>query len=335
MENTVSCIGSIEVLPETEPEDVLGETIQTMVFSEDESMVLKQKVEDAWHNETEVVRDARRRWARGWCRVKQVLREARSEMDRKRKMEGSLEAEVEWRMSQLQEDSTEEEAEALWVAETRAREQALQEAREWRLRSRVRWLLEDEAPSKYFFAKLRAKWARDTLEALETTEGELLTDREEILTEVHEFYQDLYEAEVETEEKQEAREELVGLIQNKLEPHESEQLARIPEKPEIESVVFGMATNKAPGQDGLTIEILKLCWSFVGDDCVKLIQCIWAKKRILPSDCQTIIRLIHKGGDRKLLGNLRPISLMTLSYEIVTKLLANRIRSVLPKLVDS
>ncbi|KAL3682953.1 hypothetical protein R1sor_000975 [Riccia sorocarpa] len=224
--------------------------------------VIKQRVEEAWHRETEVVRDARRKWARGWCRVKQVLREARSERERRKKEDGNLAAEIEWRRSQLTEDHTEEEAEALRRVEKRARDQALQEAREWRIRSRVRWLSHDDAPSKYFFTKLRAKWARDTISALETGDGETITDREEILHEVHDFYQQLYEAEAETDERKEAREELVGLVTNKLSPEESGQLSRLPEKLEIDSVVLGMKSNKAPGQDGLTIEVLKFrtCW---------------------------------------------------------------------------
>ncbi|KAL3689740.1 hypothetical protein R1sor_016049 [Riccia sorocarpa] len=170
----------------------------------------------------------------------------------------------------------------------------------------------------------------------ENEDGEVLSEREEILDEIHGFYQQLYTAEAESEAKKEAREELVGLIHNKLDRDESTMLSRTPESQEIESVVFGMGANKAPGQNGLrlTVEILKMCWSFVGEDCVRFVQTVWAKKRILPSDCQGIIRLIHKSGDRKLLGNWRPISLMSLSYKIVTKILANRLRGILPKLVD-
>ncbi|KAL3689560.1 hypothetical protein R1sor_015869 [Riccia sorocarpa] len=127
---------------------------------------------------------------------------------------------------------------------------------------------------------------------------------------------------------------MVSLIPNKLATEESCKISAVPDKPEIEKVIFGMKTNKAPGLDGLTIEVLQICWDFVGDSCVKLIHTIWAKKKVLPADCMEVIKLIPKGGDRKLLGNWRPISLMSLTYKIVAKLLANRVKIVLPNLVD-
>ncbi|KAL3699430.1 hypothetical protein R1sor_017452 [Riccia sorocarpa] len=95
-----------------------------------------------------------------------------------------------------------------------------------------------------------------------------------------------------------------------------------------------MKSNKAPGADGLTIEVVRTCWEWVGDDCVKMVRAVWSKKRILRADCEGLIKLLHKGGERKDLGNWRPISLMTLTYKIISKLLANRVRLVLPKLID-
>ncbi|KAL3690974.1 hypothetical protein R1sor_004625 [Riccia sorocarpa] len=60
-----------------------------------------------------------------------------------------------------------------------------------------------------------------------------------------------------------------------------------------------------------------------------------AKKRLLKADMQGVIKLILKGGDKKLLSNWRPISLMSLTYKIVSKLLANRIKLLMPFLVDA
>ncbi|KAL3679694.1 hypothetical protein R1sor_022650 [Riccia sorocarpa] len=135
-------------------------------------------------------------------------------------------------------------------------------------------------------------------------------------------------------EKRQEEGEVLGLISKKLSPEESRGISELPEKQEIEEVVFGMKRNKAPGGDGVTIEILRMCWPFVGDDCVKLIHAVWAKKRLLPVDLQSVIKLIPKGGDKKMLGNWRPISLLNLTYKIVTKLLARRVQKVLPKIID-
>ncbi|KAL3684698.1 hypothetical protein R1sor_002720 [Riccia sorocarpa] len=185
--------------------------------------------------------------AEALTKVKRVLRDVRTDRERTRKEEGNLEEEVEWRRQKLAEEYSEADAEALDRAEKRVKERALQEAREWRTRSRVKWLSEDDAPSKYFFSKLRAKWSRESIEVLEGPDGEELTEREDILGEIHEFYQTLYTAEEESVDRGRTREEVLQLIQKRLTEEESRNMSRTPGKEEIEEIVFKMAANKSPG----------------------------------------------------------------------------------------
>ncbi|KAL3697338.1 hypothetical protein R1sor_011414 [Riccia sorocarpa] len=216
------------------------------------------------------VRDDRRKWLRGWHRVCLVLKEFRNTRARQRWEEGDLEAEVAWRKERMGSMSSPEEAEALARAESRLRERELKDARAWRTRSRKKWLSEDEAPSRYFFAKLRAKWARESVHELELKDGEIISDNEDILGEVHSFYQELYTAEDLTPDRIEAQKEVIGLIHARLTDAESQKVIDRPEQQEIEDVVFQMRTNKAPGLDGLTIEVVQGCWEFVGADCIKV-----------------------------------------------------------------
>ncbi|KAL3694439.1 hypothetical protein R1sor_008090 [Riccia sorocarpa] len=105
-------------------------------------------------------------------------------------------------------------------------------------------------------------WGRvkavELLEALEGEDGELITSQEEIMDEIHQFYQRLYTAEKEGEENEMAREEVVGLISRVLEADESRKMAEIPTRKEVEAVVFAMKSEKAPGHDGLTVEMAKV-----------------------------------------------------------------------------
>ncbi|KAL3675490.1 hypothetical protein R1sor_025438 [Riccia sorocarpa] len=219
----------------------------------------------------------------------------------------------------------------MYVKKRRKDEGSLAEEIQWR---REKLTTEDAAPSCYFFTRLRAKWARESIHALEDSEGELITDRGAIFDEIHGFYQDLFHAEEDTEETLKARDEVVGLLDRGLSPEDSKRMSVMPDKKEVEEVVFSMAKYKAPGFDGLTVDVVKVCWDFVGDDCVNMVHTIWAKKRVLRSDCQSLIKLLPKSGEKKMLNNWRPISLMNLSYKIISKILAVRVRSVLPQLVD-
>ncbi|KAL3681774.1 hypothetical protein R1sor_024730 [Riccia sorocarpa] len=157
----------------------------------------------------------------------------------------------------MTEESSEEEREALVEVEKKLRDQELHKARLWRVRSREKWITEEDAPTRYFFAKTKARWARESLEALTKSDGE-------------------------------AREEAVSLITKKLDLGDSTNVSAVPEEEEIRVVIFGMKANKALGGDGLPAEVVKACWEFFETDLVKLVRTVWAKRRLLKSDLQPL-----------------------------------------------
>ncbi|KAL3676174.1 hypothetical protein R1sor_026122 [Riccia sorocarpa] len=265
----------ITVVVQIHPEEHRkAETYFKMSVFDLKNPVTLEKVKEAWSLEPLMVRDDKRKWMRGWHRVKQVLRGVRAERESSWKQEGSLESEVEWRRSVLTADTPESELEALQLVERKLKAKELYEARLWRVRSRVKWFSEDDVPSRYFFAKLKMKWARESLEVLETDGGGKTSDKDEILAEIEEFYRDLYTDVPESSEKAEARTEILGLLENKITDMEWEKMSGRPDKQEIEEVVFRFKPNKSPGHDGLTADVLKECWSFVGDDCVKFVHAV-------------------------------------------------------------
>jgi hypothetical protein len=99
-------------------------------------------------------------------------------------------------------------------------------------------------------------------------------------------------------------------------------------------VVRDMKKEKAPGVDGVTAEMLLSCCDFMGTDLSAVIHEFWKKKKLARSMLAAIIKLILKGGDRQLLKHWRPLSLLNVPYKVIAKLLANRLKKVLPDLVD-
>lgn len=91
--------------------------------------------------------------------------------------------------------------------------------------------------------------------------------------------------------------------------------------------------NKAPGLDGLPAGVLKKCWCWL-KECVEVIQSFWNDGILTLNTLRGVIRLIPKKGDLTKLNNWRPITLMSLLYKIVSKILANRLKQYMSKLVD-
>lgn len=72
----------------------------------------------------------------------------------------------------------------------------------------------------------------------------------------------------------------------------------------------------------------------VQQDCHNMISTVW-REHVLSMPMSTeVIKPLFKKGERSLLKNWRPITLLTLSYKIITKILANHIQPLMPKLVD-
>ncbi|KAL3686652.1 hypothetical protein R1sor_009226 [Riccia sorocarpa] len=183
------------------------------------------------------------------------------------------------------------------VAEQKLKDQELHDAKMWLIRSREKWLQEDEVPSRHFFAKLKSKWARESLTTLTLPDGEVTSDNQVILEEIHRYFQSLYTAEPESSQQVEAREDMLSLIRNRLSPVGSQAVSAKPDKAEIEAVVFAMKNNKSPGIDGLMVEVVKICWDTEGDDYVRMVPAVCAKRRLLKTEMQGVIKLLQKGGD--------------------------------------
>lgn len=95
-----------------------------------------------------------------------------------------------------------------------------------------------------------------------------------------------------------------------------------------------LSTGKSPGVDGLPAEFYKVVWGVLGEDLYDVF-CECFKRGCLPISCQiAVLSLLPRSGDLGLLKNWRPVSLMCLGYKILSKSLANRIKSFLHIVVE-
>ena len=102
---------------------------------------------------------------------------------------------------------------------------------------------------------------------------------------------------------------------------------------EIKNVIFSMKALKALGIDGLHALFYQTQWHVVGKSVCSLIKGIFNGNEIPKELNKTLIVLVPKSDNpisRKL---FRPISLCPVIYKTITKLLANRLKSILPDLI--
>ena len=102
---------------------------------------------------------------------------------------------------------------------------------------------------------------------------------------------------------------------------------------EIKKVVFNMKPLKAPGTDGLHAIFYQSQWAVVGPSFCKFIADIFISGKIPKKVNTTLLVLIPKVEHPTSLKMFRPISLCTIAYKTMTKIIANRLQALLPDII--
>ena len=116
---------------------------------------------------------------------------------------------------------------------------------------------------------------------------------------------------------------------------QNENLTKQINKNELKQAIYQMKNGKSPGIDGIPVEYYITFYETLENDLIQLYNNIlFSEKSITNTMKQAIITLIPKKGNLNKLKYWRPISLMCIDYKILTKILANRLKNVLPHIIS-
>ncbi|CAI7760598.1 unnamed protein product [Closterium sp. NIES-53] len=104
---------------------------------------------------------------------------------------------------------------------------------------------------------------------------------------------------------------------------------------EMKAALKGLPAGKAPGQDGLPKDFFERNWELLGPAVMREVRIFESAGVLSESFTTAVTILLHKKGDRDVLGNYRPITLLSFFYKLLAKVLANRIKVVLPTVISS
>ncbi|KAL0401922.1 UNVERIFIED_CONTAM: hypothetical protein Slati_4222100 [Sesamum latifolium] len=118
----------------------------------------------------------------------------------------------------------------------------------------------------------------------------------------------------------------------------TEEEARILTSPvtrtEIKQAFFDIEEDKAPGPDGYSSGFYKAAWPVIGEEIMVAVEEFFLHGRLLKQVNATLLALIPKVQNPVTVADFRPISCCNVLYKAITKILVQRIRPLLSRLVS-
>ena len=202
------------------------------------------------------------------------------------------------------------------------------------IRSRAKWLEEGEKPTKYFFNLEMQNISNNTIKRLRKEDGSPTKNDAEIIQEGVNFYQNLYKKEPIPDNDIKEYLKNVNTIKV-LGEDEKQSLEGNITKKECETALSFMKNNKSPGCDGIPVEFYKTFWADIHTFLIDSLNDAYQVGELSTTQKRGILSLIFKKNDKELLKNWRPISLLNTDYKILTHVLANRLKKVIGKIINT
>jgi hypothetical protein len=203
-----------------------------------------------------------------------------------------------------------------------------------RLRARLRWNLRGDRVTKEFFRGVWEKSAYSIITQLRAADGRVVSDQEGLSDVYVDFYSHLYTTEPITPAHEAATHAFVNLIPGRFSESTQASLSKPLEQAKLQQVVEAMVEGKSLGLDGIAIQFFTKYWDFIGDEFTAMLQLVYATGSLPSQMNRGLITLFHKGGERKDLGNWRPITLLSVAYKVLAKALQRQLQHILPDIIS-
>ena len=105
-------------------------------------------------------------------------------------------------------------------------------------------------------------------------------------------------------------------------------------KEEVLKALQQLHPNKAPGPDGMSAIFFHNYWDIVGSNIINMVLSVLNSNLPMTEINKTNISLIPKTNQPTKMIDFRPIGLCNTTYKIISKVLANRLKAILPFIIS-
>ena len=212
------------------------------------------------------------------------------------------------------------------------REIEQKKAEAYRIRTKCEDQIRNEQLTTTLICKEKKQAEETNLKRVKKKNGETTEKMEDIMEEVKSFFKNVFTRE--TEEEKERVDEFFRKIEyNQVTEEENNILTVKLTKEEIKKAIMETENNKTPGLDGIPYEFYKTHVEEIAEHLADIFNELLNNDDI-KIQCLGMMKLIPKKGSPEDLNNWRPVNITDCDYRIMSKVLANRLKKVLPSILS-
>lgn len=200
-------------------------------------------------------------------------------------------------------------------------------------RSRIQWTTLGDANTVFYHRVIKARRDQNQIVFLMDDNDVIIDDLDAIKDHAVNFYQDMLGGS--SVPSISTPQDIAALTPIKCDQASISLLEAPFTAQEIKQGFMSLPKNKAPGPDGYPGEFFTAHWDIVGAYMIHAVGEFLRTGQLLQQWNSTILTLVPKKPSACKLSDFRPIACCNSVYKVASKLLANRLKQVLPRLVSN
>ena len=201
-----------------------------------------------------------------------------------------------------------------------------------RIRAKVQWLEDGERGTKFFHSLEKRKGQNKLWTGIKNEHSETVEGIGNILHVQKKFYQNLFSTEgIDAD----AANSLLDNIDVRLSDKVRSECDVTVTKNELSEEVKTLKCGTSPGMDGISNLFYKMYWYVIAEEFTEMAREVFEVGDCCNNQNLGVIVLLYKDGDREDIKNWRPITLLNADYKLLEKVMARRMKKVLPNIVEN